>query len=154
MGLPVTRVISRIMLQVRNRSITVLLMGQGGGGACAHHAAGKQSLVVCNCVSAAGGPAGHLAACLKPREGLAVHAALPCVRRINAPLLCLHRLQEILADACRALAGDGIILNSVNVVDYEQGVDPKTGRKVRSRERVLVGCLQATRACLQGSWAG
>lgn len=47
------------------------------------------------------------------------------------PLSCLHRLQEILADACRELAGDGVILNSVHVVDYEQGVDPQTGRKVR-----------------------
>ncbi|KAI7846026.1 hypothetical protein COHA_000563 [Chlorella ohadii] len=55
----------------------------------------------------------------------AVDMGLPVTRVISR-----ITLQEILADACRALAGDSIILNSVNVVDYEQGVDPKTGRKI------------------------
>jgi zeaxanthin epoxidase len=40
-----------------------------------------------------------------------------------------HCPQEILADACREIAGDGVILNSVRVVDYEQGVDPATGKQ-------------------------
>ena len=38
--------------------------------------------------------------------------------------------QEILADACTALAGRSVITNSVNIVDYEQGLDPATGRQV------------------------
>lgn len=53
---------------------------------------------------------------------------------VLAPELSRTCLQEILADACRELAGEGIILNSVNVVDYEQGVDPQTGRKVRGAD--------------------
>ena len=39
-------------------------------------------------------------------------------------------LQEILADAVTALAGDkNIISNGVQIVDYEQGTDPATGRR-------------------------
>ena len=38
--------------------------------------------------------------------------------------------QEILADAVTALAGDkNIITNGVQIVDYEQGTDPATGRR-------------------------
>ena len=38
--------------------------------------------------------------------------------------------QEILADAVTALAGDkNIITNGVQIVDYEQGTDPTTGRR-------------------------
>lgn len=39
-------------------------------------------------------------------------------------------LQEILADACEELAGRPVIVNSVNIVDYEQHTDPQTGKKV------------------------
>lgn len=38
-------------------------------------------------------------------------------------------LQEILADACEELAGRPVIVNSVNIVDYEQHTDPQTGKK-------------------------
>lgn len=38
-------------------------------------------------------------------------------------------LQEILADACEELAGRSVIVNSVNIVDYEQHTDPETGKK-------------------------
>lgn len=36
--------------------------------------------------------------------------------------------QEILADGCRRLGGDDVILNSRRVIDYEETTDPATGR--------------------------
>lgn len=54
----------------------------------------------------------------------AVNMGLPVTRVISRVTL-----QEILAEACEAIAGRSIITNSVNIVDYEQGVDPATGKK-------------------------
>lgn len=55
----------------------------------------------------------------------AVDMGLPVTRVISRVTL-----QEILADACQRVAGDGVITNSVNIVDYEQGPDPVTGKQV------------------------
>ena len=115
MGLPVTRVISRITLQV------------GKGAArwdvrCRPQPLRRQATAPPpHCwllVPAPGQPrVWPFAACRRAELGLAVvrHCAV----------------QEILADACREIAGEDVIQNSVNIVDYEQGVDPATGKKVR-----------------------
>ena len=55
---------------------------------------------------------------------------LTCCSLPSAPLPpAPPPLQEILADAVTALAGDSIVTNGVQIVDYEQGTDPATGRR-------------------------
>ncbi|PSC71770.1 zeaxanthin epoxidase [Micractinium conductrix] len=55
----------------------------------------------------------------------AADMGLPVTRVISRILL-----QEILADTCRELAGDDVVTNSVQIVDYEQTVDGATGKKI------------------------
>lgn len=57
----------------------------------------------------------------------AVDRGLPVTRVISR-----FTLQEILADACRAIAGDDVIVNDVNIIDYEEKVDDMSGKKVVS----------------------
>ena len=118
MGLPVTRVISRITLQVgAGRGSPP---GEPGAALAGCAAAAAATRVVSRTQSASPRPAGRRRQQRRRSHGR--HRSHPLLHSPGCE-------QEILADACREIAGDGVIQNSVHIVDYEQAVDPATGRK-------------------------
>ena len=131
-GLPVTRVISRITLQVRSkqqqqpRQLTSWVI---------HCSLGLCRCGDQHCILVHAQP--WLPACFLFTFSCAVSSAVSHSRvpvllmfRVCVTRLVMLLLQEILADACERIAGPNVIENSSNVVAYEELRDPATGAAV------------------------
>jgi hypothetical protein len=138
-GLPVTRVISRITLQVRSSSSSMRRLGS-------HSVRQLLSKPLCTAVFVKRwtlADASKRQSCYiqHPQQRISSFLCYFSVLTVAATnrhgcaahvLLLRWRLQEILADACERIAGPNVIENSSSVVAYEELRDPATGARLRT----------------------